>query len=211
MTYVENLWLFFILLTGIIIVPGMDMVFVLANALAGGRRAGLAATFGMMVGGACHASFGAFAVAGLSKLIPVVAGPMLMIGSAYVFWIGVTLARSSIVLRSVESTSLRSHGSVVLQAVATCLLNPKAWLFTLAVYPQFLRPAYGLLWPQALAMGAMTIGVQFVIYGGVALTAARGRDAIVANPSLTTAIGRLAGFILVVIAGYTLLRGWQEL
>ena len=35
MTYIENLWLFFILLTGIVIVPGMDMVFVLANALAG--------------------------------------------------------------------------------------------------------------------------------------------------------------------------------
>ena len=35
MTYTENLWLFFLLLSGIIIVPGMDMVFVLASALSG--------------------------------------------------------------------------------------------------------------------------------------------------------------------------------
>ena len=41
MTYSENLWLFFLLLTGIIVVPGMDMVFVLASALSGGRKAGL--------------------------------------------------------------------------------------------------------------------------------------------------------------------------
>ena len=35
MTYSENLWLFFLLLTGIIVVPGMDMVFVLASSLSG--------------------------------------------------------------------------------------------------------------------------------------------------------------------------------
>ena len=38
MTYAENLWLFFTLLFGIIIVPGMDMVFVLANAITGSIR-----------------------------------------------------------------------------------------------------------------------------------------------------------------------------
>ncbi|TIX95944.1 MAG: LysE family translocator, partial [Mesorhizobium sp.] len=30
MDYAQNLWLFFILLFGIIVVPGMDMLFVLA-------------------------------------------------------------------------------------------------------------------------------------------------------------------------------------
>src|SRR6202012_907158 len=40
MSYTENLWLFLLLLFGIIIVPGMDMMFVLANALTGGRRTG---------------------------------------------------------------------------------------------------------------------------------------------------------------------------
>ena len=52
MSYAENLWIFFILLFGIIIVPGMDMLFVLANALTGGRQAGLSATGGVMFGGA---------------------------------------------------------------------------------------------------------------------------------------------------------------
>ena len=44
MDYSQNLWIYATLLFGIIIIPGMDMVFVLANALAGGTRAGLAAT-----------------------------------------------------------------------------------------------------------------------------------------------------------------------
>lgn len=40
MTYTANLWLFLTLLFGIIIVPGMDMLFVLANALTGGEGLG---------------------------------------------------------------------------------------------------------------------------------------------------------------------------
>ncbi len=211
MTYVENLWLFFLLLTGIIAVPGMDMVFVLANTLAGGRRAGLAATFGMMAGGACHTLFGAFAVAGLTRLIPAVSGPMLILGSAYMIWIGVSLARSSIVIGSVDSGAARSSGRVFIQAVVTCLLNPKAWLFILAVYPQFLKPAFGPLWPQTLAMGLMTVLVQLAVYGGLALAAARGRDAIVSKPTLTIWTGRVAGLVLVAIAAYMFLRGWYEL
>ena len=54
MNYTENLWLFFVLLFGIIAVPGMDMLFVLANALTGGSNRGLAATAGIMLGGAVH-------------------------------------------------------------------------------------------------------------------------------------------------------------
>ncbi|MGO7638835.1 LysE family translocator, partial [Rhizobium leguminosarum] len=38
MNYNENIWLFFTLLFGIIIVPGMDMLFVLANSLTGGVK-----------------------------------------------------------------------------------------------------------------------------------------------------------------------------
>lgn len=211
MTYATNLWLFFVLLTGIILVPGMDMMFVLANALTRGRRAGLAATLGLMVGGVCHTLFGTFAVAGLSRLMPAVYGPMLMIGSAYMAWIGFSLARSSIVIDTVDTGAIRSSRAVFVQGIVTCLLNPKAWLFILAVYPQFMSPVFGPLWPQALIMGAMTISVQFVIYGGLAVGAAHGRDALISNPALTIWVGRGAGLLLVAIAGYTLLRGFSEL
>ena len=211
MAYAANLWLFFVLLVGIVLVPGMDMMFVLANALTRGRAAGLAGTLGLMVGGACHTLFGTVAVAGLSRLMPTVYGPMLMVGSAYMVWIGISLVKSSIVVDRVDGDLVRSSRAVFAQGIVTCLLNPKAWLFILAVYPQFMSPAYGPLWPQALVMGTMTISVQFVIYGGLAVAAARGRDAIVSNPALTIWIGRTAGLLLMAIAGYTLLRGWSEL
>ncbi|MDH4440697.1 MAG: LysE family translocator [Rhizobium sp.] len=209
MTYAENLWLFTLLLTGIIVVPGMDMLFVLANALTGGRRAGLAATFGMMAGGACHTVFGTVAVAALSTLIPTLTPVMLILGSAYMIWIGISLARSSITVDSVEGETRRATIKIFAQGLLTCLLNPKAWAFILAVYPQFMKPAYGPFWSQALIMGALTMAIQFAVYGGLALAAARGRQALVSSPALTITIGRAAGWLLVAVAGYMLIRSWQ--
>ena len=96
---------------------------------------------------------------------------------------------------------IRSSRAVFVQGIVTCLLNPKAWLFILAVYPQFMTLAYGPLAPQALVMGAMTISMQFLVYGGLAVAAAHGRDALVSNPPLTIWVGRVAGLLLVAIAG----------
>ncbi len=210
MTYAENLWLFSALLAGIIVVPGMDMIFVIANGLTGGRRAGIAATSGIMLGGAFHTLFGTVAVTALSTLVPQLAGPMLLIGSAYMIWIGYTLAKSAIVINGIEASKLHRTARIFGQGLITCLLNPKAWLFILAVYPQFMRPEYGPLWRQALVMGALTLMLQALVYGGLAFAAAKGRDALVSKPEVTIWIGRAAGWLLVAVAALMLVEGWRS-
>ncbi|MCZ8180102.1 MAG: LysE family translocator [Rhizobium sp.] len=210
MSYAENLWLFTLLLAGIIIVPGMDMIFVIANGLTGGRRAGIAATSGIMLGGAFHTLFGTVAVTALSTLVPQLAGPMLVIGSAYMIWIGYTLAKSAIVIDGIEASKLHRTARIFTQGLITCLLNPKAWAFILAVYPQFMRPEYGPFWQQALVMGALTMVLQALVYGGLAVAAARGRDALVAKPDVTIWIGRAAGWLLVAVAVLMLVEGWRS-
>jgi len=208
MSYADNLWLFFTLLVGIIIVPGMDMLFVMANALTGGRSAGLSATLGIMVGGATHALFGAVGIGALLAFAPWALTVMIFAGAAYMAWIGVTLIRSSIVVDAVGGARSRSLWVAFRQGLVTCLLNPKAYLFTLAVYPQFLKPVYGPVWTQALVMGVMTVLVQLAIYGGVALAAGKSRDFLIASPHVTIFIGRAAGVLFVVIAVFTAWHGW---
>ena len=210
MNYAENLWLFTLLLAGIIVVPGMDMIFVIANGLSGGRRAGIAATSGIMLGGAFHTLFGTVAVTALSTLVPQLAGPMLVAGALYMIWIGYTLARSAIVIDGIEASTLHRTARIFTQGLITCLLNPKAWLFILAVYPQFMRPEYGPFWRQALIMGALTLLLQATVYGGLAIAAAKGRDALTAKPEVTIWIGRAAGWLLVAVAGLMLVEGWRS-
>ncbi|WP_047463194.1 LysE family translocator [Rhizobium rhizogenes] len=209
MGYTENLWLFFLLLFGIIIVPGMDMLFVLANSLTGGRNRGLAATGGIMLGGVVHSLNGALGVGLLMHFVPVLFNPLLLAGAGYMAFIGITLMRSSITVGDQGPSGSRSAWKAFRQGAVTCLINPKAYLFILAVYPQFLKPDYGPIWIQATIMGLMTIATQFLIYGGLAVTAGRSRDLLIANPGATAFAGRAAGLLLFAVSVFTVWEGWR--
>ncbi|WP_113132812.1 LysE family translocator [Hyphomicrobiales bacterium] len=210
MTYTENLWLFFTLLFGIIIVPGMDMVFVLANSLTGGRASGLSATAGIMAGGVLHTLYAALGVSVILHLVPGLFNVLLVAGAAYIAWIGFSLVRSSITIGGIEGSGKLSRWASFRQGALTSLMNPKAYLFMLAVYPQFLKPQFGPIWSQALVMAAMIATTQLAIYGGLALAAGRGRDFLVGSPGATMWIGRAAGLVLILVAAFTIWQGWAN-
>ena len=207
MGYAENLWLFFLLLFGIIIVPGMDMLFVLANSLTGGSNRGLAATGGIMLGGVVHTLNGALGIGLLMHFVPILFNPLLIAGGAYMAFIGLTLMHSSITVGHEGPAGSRSAWKAFRQGAVTCLINPKAYLFIFAVYPQFLKPDYGPMWIQAVIMGAMTMTTQFAVYGGLAITAGRSRNLLVANPRATALAGRAAGLLLVAVSAFTVWEG----
>ena len=58
-------------------------------------------------------------------------------------------------------------------------------------------------------MGLMTIATQFLIYGGLAVTAGRSRDLLIANPGATAFAGRAAGLLLFVVSVFTVWEGWR--
>ncbi len=208
MSYAENLWLFFLVLFGIIILPGMDMLFVLASALTGGKRTGLSAASGMSAGGMVHSLYGALCVGMLAAWMRSLFLPLLVAGAAYMVWIGVGLMRSAITVNGDEAQASASVRKAFWRAVLTCLSNPKAYLFMMAIYPQFLKPDYGPIWMQGLVMGAMVAITQFTVYGALALTADKSRAWLVSSPAATIFIGRAAGFMLIAAALVTL---WEAL
>jgi threonine/homoserine/homoserine lactone efflux protein len=148
-----HLWLYFLVVSGIIILPGLDMAFVAANALVGGKRAGFAAVAGIVAGGVCHVVMGALGIAAVLTLWPAMFNAMLLAGALYIGWTGWTLLRSSGApgLSTVAATT-HARRSVFVRGMATCLLNPKAYVFMLAVFPQFMAPDKGPLWIQAGAL-----------------------------------------------------------
>jgi threonine/homoserine/homoserine lactone efflux protein len=204
MTYVENLGLFAVLVFGIIAVPGMDMLFVVTNALTGGRKAGMAATAGVALGGVFHTLFGTLAVGLILHYLPFAFRLMLYAGCAYMAWIGFQLIRSSISVTNIQTVMARPLSTIFRQGFMTCILNPKAYLFVFSVYPQFLSPRYGSIWPQAAAMGLVTITAQAMVYGGLALAASSGSRLLQTNPRATMYVGRGAGLLLISAAALTL-------
>lgn len=201
-----SLWLYFVLVFGIIALPGLDMAYVLANALTGGRGAGLAAVAGIVAGGVCHIAMGALGVAAIVRLWPALFNLLLLAGAAYIAWIGWQLTRAGATTFKVRTDApARPPASVFLKGMLTCLLNPKAYVFMLAVFPQFLKPAQGPIWAQATALGLITVGTQAGVYGSVALLAQRAGGSLGASGLATRAVGML----LVGTGVVTVVQGWQ--
>jgi threonine/homoserine/homoserine lactone efflux protein len=211
----EHLWLYAVLVFGIIVLPGMDMAFVLASSLASGRRAGFAAVAGMVVGGFAHVLMSALGVGLLLKLFPAVFNAMLIAGCVYVAWMGYAIARSANAanaLQDVAPTEQRTLAQTFTRAVFTCLMNPKAYLFMFAVFPQFLKAdtsAYGPLWLQSAMLFAIGALCQIAIYGSVALAAARVRMWLQGSATSQTSFARGVGALLIVTACWTLWTGWK--
>ncbi|HEY9065005.1 MAG TPA: LysE family translocator [Burkholderiaceae bacterium] len=174
-----DLWLFFILVFGIIVLPGMDMAFVAGSALTSGLRGGLVAVAGIVAAGVVHVAVGASGIAALLLWWPAAFNILLLAGAAYMVWIGLTLWRASHAVcgaaGAADTTTPKALRTIFGRAALTCLLNPKAYAFTLAVFPAFLRSAEYTLAEQAMRMGAVIAGTQALVYGAVAVFVASAR------------------------------------
>ena len=199
----DHLWLFALLLFGIIIVPGMDMAFVMSSALVGGRRGGLAAVAGIVTGGFVHLAMGLLGVGLLLQMVPGAFDALLVAGAAYVAWIGWAIWKAPPVLGSVDEAAPAPAARTFRHGMVTSLLNPKAYMFMIAVFPQFVRPEFGPLGPQALAVGVITAVTQSAVYGAVALGAAAMRLRLAASTHAQLLLGRAVALFLFATAAWS--------
>ena len=206
-----HLWLFAVLVFGIVALPGMDMVLVLASSLADGRSSGFAATAGIVAGGMMHVAMGALGVGLLLQRSPLAFDTLLVAGSLYIAWMGIGLLRSRDALTRLADVPSRPLSRTFGRAVTTCLLNPKAYVFMIAVFPQFIVPRVGALAPQALVLGAIIAATQLFVYGLVAQTAARLRDWLRTSTAAQARFGRAVGVLLLAAAALTLHSGLRSI
>jgi threonine/homoserine/homoserine lactone efflux protein len=185
------------------------MAYVLASSLVGGRRAGLAATAGIVAGGVCHVTMGALGIVAVLQLVPAAFNVVLLAGAAYIAWIGIALLKSRAAFDAPQRQRARSQAATFRQGLFTSLLNPKAYLFTLAVLPQFLKPERGGIGAQAVVLWLIIAVTQVAIYGGMALAGDRARAWFADRPSANAALGRGVGMLLLATAAYTAFEGWR--
>ena len=206
-----HLWMFFVMVFGIILLPGLDMAYVLASSLVGGRRGGFAATAGIVAGGVCHVAMGALGIVAVLQLVPAAFNVVLLAGAVYIAWIGFSLLKSGAALGEPSRVSARSRGATFRQGMVTSLLNPKAYLFTLAVLPQFLKPEYGDIGMQATVLWLIIAVTQVAIYGAMAMAGDRVRVWFAERPAANTWLARGVGVLLLGTAAYTALEGWRSI
>lgn len=207
-----HLWLFFVILLGVVVLPGLDMAYVLGSSLTGGRSRGAVAVAGIVAGGVVHVTVGALGLAALINYVPGAFNAILLAGALYIAWIGFAIFRStSSTLADNAPLATRTNWITFCQAAMTSLLNPKAYLFMLAVFPQFLKPEYGVLWIQAVVLGVIIALTQTGVYGAVAVVAGGMREWMHRNPAALIMINRIVGAALILAALVTGIDGWRQL
>ena len=123
--------------------PGPDMLFVIGNSAARGRRAGVLAALGVGAGCMLHI---AMAAVGLSALLAASATAFTLVkwvGAAYLVWVGLAMLRSPAPRSRVTpeaDAAMAEPSRVFWQGALTNALNPKVALFFLAFLPQFIEP-----------------------------------------------------------------------
>ncbi|MEV5966774.1 LysE family translocator [Kribbella sp. NPDC051952] len=150
------------------VVPGPDMLFIVANAAVGGKRAGVVAAAGMSTGLAVHSVAAAFGLGALIQAAPQVLNGVRIAGAAFLVYLAYLTWRASRQEVSAEEDiqlPKRTLRRTYLMATLTNLANPKVILFYLAFVPQFISTGAG-SWPatvQFLVLGAVFIGVGFPV------------------------------------------------
>jgi threonine/homoserine/homoserine lactone efflux protein len=202
------LWLFFLLVFGIIALPGMDMAYVMASAISGGTARGFSAVGGIVTGGAVHVLIATLGIGIIIETAPGAYKALLALGSAYTAWVGYQLYKGAGLPSDPHSRGSAGLWATFRRALVTCLLNPKAYLFMLAIFPQFLRPEYGRIVSQAVVLGAIIALTQATIYGAVVWGAATVRTSLLSKPRLLMRIGQGFGLILAAAALWSGLHVW---
>lgn len=211
MIHIPHLWLFFLAVFGIVLLPGLDMAFVLGSALTGGRKTGLMAVGGIVAGGTCHVAMATLGISVLLKLVPGAFNALLLAGAIYLAWIGISIWRSQSAFGAVPGTGAMSPWTTFRRGLITALLNPKAYLFMLAIFPQFLRPEYGAIWLQAAVLWIVIAATQTGVYGTVAIAGGEARLWLAGNATATALAGRVVGSVLFIAAIFAAFEGWRGL
>jgi threonine/homoserine/homoserine lactone efflux protein len=154
--------------------PGPDMLLIASRSVSQGRGAGFASLAGIQVGTYCHALAAAFGLSQLFLAVPWAYDAVRYVGAAYLLFLAWKAFRSTgTALSPAEGLPRYPVLQMFRQGLLTNLLNPKVALFSLALYPQFVRPEAGSVAGQILVLATVLNIVGLAVNGLVIMTASR--------------------------------------
>ena len=170
-----GLWLFFMALAVVYLLPGPDMILLLQTGARQGKGAALATAIGLAIARGCHVALAALGLAALFKAAPWTFDVVRLAGAAYLLWIGIQCLRSTLVpnLNGADESSADTRWREAIQrGLLTNLLNPKALLFCSVLLPQFIDPNAGPVLAQFATLGVMLVAVGLLFDSAYALVGA---------------------------------------
>jgi leucine efflux protein len=178
---ITNVWTYLIGTVAIILLPGPNSMYVLSVAARRGVRAGYAGACGVFIGDAVLMTLSAAGVASLLRTEPALFAVVKYAGAGYLCWIGFGMLRgawrrwrgpspekAAAPTAAERTTAPRNTAALTdapekpgdernpfRRALVVSLLNPKAILFFISFFIQFVRPGYPHAWLSFLILGTI--------------------------------------------------------
>jgi threonine/homoserine/homoserine lactone efflux protein len=169
-----GLWMFFMALAVVYLLPGPDMILLLQTGARQGKGAALATAVGLGIARGCHVALAALGLAALFKAAPWTFDVVRLAGAAYLLWIGIQCLRTTMLpdLSVGASNGKTLWREAIQRGLLTNLLNPKALLFCSVLLPQFIDPHTGPVLGQFATLGMVLVGVGLLFDSAYALAGA---------------------------------------
>lgn len=180
---ITDLWTYVFGVVFIILLPGPNSMYVLSLAAQRGVKAGYRAACGVFVGDTVLMVLSAAGVASLLKANPLLFSVVKYGGAAYLLYIGVGMLRGA--WRKLARPAADAGADVrravdgerpFRKALIVSLLNPKAILFFISFFIQFVDPAYAHPALSFVVLGAIAQLASFVYLSTLIFTGARLAD-----------------------------------
>jgi threonine/homoserine/homoserine lactone efflux protein len=190
-----NFTLFLLAALVIAAVPGPGIFYVAARTLSGGKRAGIASTFGTALGGLVHVIAGGLGVSAIILASAELFTVLKFTGALYLVWLGFKTFREARDLLPQQAIAVGSQ-RVFREGVLVEALNPKTAAFFLAFIPQFIDPAGGHPALQFIELGLVSVTLNTLVDVVVVMIAARARASLTGRPNLLQRLRQGSGLFI---------------
>lgn len=154
--------------------PGPDIIYVMVQGMANGKKHGIVTALGLATGIIIHTSLVAFGVSAIIKSSETLFFIIKLFGAAYLFYLAYQVYRSNPqIAYSSEGIKQKPLFRLFKQGFIMNVLNPKVTIFFLAFFPGFLWEPNGNTVLQFYILGGVFMLQTILIFGSVALLAGK--------------------------------------
>ena len=186
----------------IILAPGPSVLFVIARAIAWGRKVAVVTVAGNVTGAFVLSSLVAFGLGPILQRSDLAFVAVQWGGGLYLVYLGIDAIRK----RKVHAADMTNQGPVeptVFQSIRdgfmVGVLNPKGLVFYAAVLPQFIDRDRGNITGQLLFLGALFSVLAFFSDGGWGLLAGTARAWLAGDASRLEKLRATGGCVMIIL------------
>jgi len=161
------------------ILPGPDMLFVIAQSISLGKKAGISVALGLCTGLIFHTIAAAFGISIIIYNSDVAFMILKYLGVVYLIFLAFMALKESTINLNINWQINKIH--LYRKGILMNLLNPKVLLFFLAFLPQFVDQSDGNVSLQMVSLGIIFIIQAIIIFSIVSILASKISEKLITN------------------------------